>query len=90
MVKLSKQARNSGQLGCGFMFLSGFALIALLIANVIFVKAFFSANLSGLDDRFFQAAQFVLPIVMIFIEFWLYDAVFTIGKLPRRKDEQKK
>lgn len=63
--------------------LSGIGLIILLVANVLFVRAFFSANLSGVDDRIFQAAQFVLPIIMIFIEFWLYDLVFTRGKIPR-------
>ena len=73
------------------MFISGFVLIAMLIANVLFVKAFFAANLSGLDDRVFKAAQFVLPIIMIFIEFWIYDAIFTRNcreeKSPIRKLE---
>ena len=72
------------------MFISGFVLIAMLIANVLFVKAFFAANLSGLDDRVFKAAQFVLPIIMIFIEFWIYDAIFTHKKLPRREEPDPK
>lgn len=49
-------------------------MISLLIANVIFVRAFFSDNLSGLDDRLFQASQFMLPIIMLFIEYWVFDA----------------
>lgn len=69
------------------MLLSGFILIVLLVANVWFVKAFFSMNFSGMDDRVFQAAQFVLPIIMIFIEYWIYDAVFTVGKLPSKKND---
>ncbi|MDG1873365.1 MAG: hypothetical protein P8J27_05615 [Mariniblastus sp.] len=85
---MAKSKRTSGQLGCGFILLSGIRLIVLLVANVLFVRAFFSANLSGLDDRVFQAAQFVLPIIMIFIEFWLYDLVFTRGKIPHEKNRK--
>ena len=83
----SKSKQRSGQLGCRFIAISAIVLVAMLIGNMIFVRAFFSANLSGLDDRIFQAAQFVLPIVMIFIEFWVYDLLFNRGKLPKLDDE---
>ena len=52
-------------------------MISLLIVNVIFVRAFFSDNLSGLDDRLFQASQFMLPIVMLFIEYWVFDTFLS-------------
>ena len=77
--------KNSQPIGCGFMLGTGLVVMVLLILNALFVRVFFSINLSGLDDRVFQAAQFVLPIVMIFIEFWFYD-LFTL----RRRTQPKK
>lgn len=74
------QSRAAGSLGCGYIAMIGVILIVLLVANVFFVRAFFSANLSGLDDRAFQAFQFVLPIIMIFIEYRIYDAFFNRPK----------
>ena len=50
-------------------------LIGLLIANSFFVRTFFSSNDMNLDAGFFNAVKFVLPILMIFIEFWTYDMV---------------
>ena len=85
----SKNKRKSGQLGCGFVLSCGIVLIGMLIANALFVKAFFGANLSGLDDRVFNAAQFVLPIVMIAIEFWIYDQVVNWRKLAKEEKKRK-
>ena len=65
----------SGQIGCWFLFSTAFVLIVLLCLNWWFVKTFFSVNLIEIDERVFNAAQFMLPIIMIFIEFWIYDAV---------------
>jgi uncharacterized membrane protein YoaK (UPF0700 family) len=62
-------------------------LIALLIANVMFVRLFFGANLANLDERFFQAAQFVLPIIMIAVEYWIFDQIFNRKKMPKRNEE---
>jgi hypothetical protein len=81
--------RSNGQHGCGFMILSGLALIALLSLNMAFVRLFFSINLTNVDERAFQAAQFVLPILMIAIEFWIYDQVFNRRKMPKRDDDTK-
>jgi uncharacterized membrane protein YhdT len=83
----SKAKRASGQLGCGFILFSGIILITLLVVNAFFVRTFFKSNLSGIDDRVFQAAQFILPIILVFIEFWIYDQIFNRGKLPRDKGE---
>jgi len=82
-----KNKSRSGQLGCRFIAISAIVLVVMLFANMIFVRAFFSANLPGIDDRIFQAAQFVMPIVLIFIEFWVYDLIFNRRKLPRLDDE---
>ena len=77
------QSHPASSLGCGYVAMRGLILILLLLANVYFVRAFFSANLSGLDDRFFQASQFMMPIIMIFIEYRIYDALFS---KPRNSD----
>ena len=71
------QSPAAGSLGCRYIAMKGLVLILLLVVNVLFVRAFFSANLSGLDDRVFQALQFMLPIVLIFIEYRIYDSLFT-------------
>ena len=75
------------QTGCLFLFTTGLTIITLLVLNTLFVRIFFSVNLSGIDDRIFQAAQFVLPILMIFIEFWFYD-LFTYRRKARKEAEE--
>lgn len=55
--------------------MTGLVLIGLLIVNSFFVRTFFSSNDLNIDPGFFNAIQFVLPILMIFIEFWAYDLV---------------
>lgn len=79
-------SRQSGQIGCGFILLSGIVLIGLLILNAFFVRTFFKSNFSGIDDRIFQAAQFVLPIIMIFIEYWIFDQIFNRKKFLTEPD----
>jgi hypothetical protein len=81
----SKQ-QGSGQMGCGFMVACGIVLIILLVANAAFVRVFFGVNLARIDDRFFHAAQFVLPIIMIAIELWIYDQIVSRRKMPKRED----
>ena len=50
-------------------------ICVLLIVNGLLVKTFVSLNMPDADTRIQQALQFVLPVVMIFIEFWFYDMV---------------
>ena len=59
------------------------------MANFFFVRTFFSSNDMNLDAGAFNALRFVLPILMIFIEFWTYDAVvdfFRYKNLDSLKD----
>lgn len=69
----TKRKPASQRIGCGFLLGTGTVVLILLVLNNLFVRMFFGVNLTGLDERVFQAAQFVLPIVMIFIQFWFYD-----------------
>lgn len=78
--------RKTGQFGCGFMLASGLVIILLLVLNGAFVRIFFAANFARIDERIFHAAQFVLPIVMIAIEFWIYDQIVNRKKMPGKKD----
>ena len=80
MAKLNR--RSPSQLGCGFITACGAVIVMLLVVNMTFVKLFFSVNLTIVDDRVFQAAQFVLPIVLIAIELWIYDQIFNRKKMP--------
>lgn len=64
---------GSPNIGCVFLVGIGATISLLLFLNSLFVRFFFGVNLAGIDDRVFQAIQFVLPIVMIFIQFWIYD-----------------
>ncbi|MEL7497560.1 MAG: hypothetical protein AAFN77_08115 [Planctomycetota bacterium] len=73
--------------GCGFLFFTGLMLILLLGMNWFFVKTFFASNLARIDERVFNAAQFMLPIIMIFIEFWIYDAIRDYFRFRRLNDE---
>ncbi len=83
-----RKHQRKQQAGCMFLFTTGLVIILLLLLNTFFVRIFFSVNLSGIDERIFQAAQFVLPIIMIFIEFWLYDLVTFRRKAQREKKEE--
>ncbi len=78
--------RNTSENGCGVILLSGTVLTILLVINVMFVRLFFGANFANLDERFFQAAQFVLPIIMIAVEYWVFDQIFNRKKMPKRDD----
>ena len=82
-----KRRQNTQQIGCGFMLLTGLVTCLLLVLNGLFVRLFFSINLSGIDDNVFQAAQFVLPVVMIFIEFWFYDLI-TLRRRARKESKK--
>lgn len=59
--------------GCTFALVVGLVMTALFIANGIFVRAFLAPSSSVIDDRIFQPVQFGFPILMIFVEFWLFD-----------------
>jgi hypothetical protein len=62
----------------------GLLICSLLVINGLLVRAFFIANPSlGNEVRLTQASQFILPILMIFLEFWIYD--FLIYRAERGK-----
>lgn len=73
------KARKSNRLdGCTFTLFVGFVMIGLFVANGIFVRAFFAPQLDVVDNRIYQPIQFALPIIMIFIQYWIYDKVSAL------------
>jgi hypothetical protein len=73
--------------GCWFVAKTGLILIFMLVCNIMFVRSFFASNLSGVDDRIFQATQFILPFFLIFLQFWMYDKVRNLFDPPGRNLE---
>lgn len=61
-------------LGCGYIIRIGFLLVTLLLINGLLVMILLKNN-EGLsaDLRIKQTLQFVLPVGLIFVEFWLFD-----------------
>lgn len=68
------------------MFMTGMLICALLLINALLVKAFLlTGNLERIDVRISQAAQFVMPIAMIFVQFWIFD-LMTMKRNNRRAE----
>lgn len=64
--------------GFGTVIVQGLLITLMLILNGLFVKTFLLADKNlGSDIRIQQALQFIIPIVMIFAELWVYDFVFA-------------
>jgi len=90
MAKPSAKLKPPSQTGCLFLLSAGLVLIGLLFLNSIFVRLFFSASFSGLDKRLFSAIQFILPIVLIFLEFWVYDAAVDFFRYRKMNAEARR
>lgn len=62
----------------------GLVLIALLLLNSFLVKAMVDSSTMMADDlRITQTLQFALPLVMIFVEYWLYDLLKSAFAVDR-------
>jgi hypothetical protein len=70
MAKFNKSNRFDG---CSFTLFVGMIMVALFVANGVFVRAFLSPKTSMIDARIYQSLQFGLPILMIFFEYWICD-----------------
>lgn len=73
LFRLMAKSKKSNRLdGCTFTLVAGMIMVALFVANGIFVRAFLPRT-SALDDRIYQPLQFALPIIMMFFEYWIWD-----------------
>ena len=70
-------SRNKGRakLGCGFMIALGLLLCVLFFINLTFTRAFLTANFPEIDYRISQATYSVVPILLLFLEFWAFDTM---------------
>ncbi len=66
-----KQSRRFD--GCSFTLVVGLVMTALYVANGILVRALLGTNPPGIDNRIIQPLQFGLPILLIFLEYWIFD-----------------
>lgn len=63
---------------------SGLVLIGLLLLNSFLVKTFVDTSAMFSDDlRISQTLQFILPLLLIFIEYWIYDFLRRIAAANR-------
>jgi hypothetical protein len=83
-----KRKVASHQIGCGYLFGTGFILLILFVLNNAIVRALFSANIQETDERLFQAAQFLLPIGMLLVEYWILDGMVDSFRNFRAQDEE--
>ncbi len=75
MFGRQRKSKRGSAIGCGFVLSIGLLICLLLLLNSLVVRAFLNANLSNADQRIAQAAQFVVPVLMIYFEFWFYDLI---------------
>lgn len=71
-----KRRLTNRSIGCGYIITQGTLLCLLLVINGYIVRS--TINLDwGEEVRITQAIQFVLPVVMIFIELFVFDLLFA-------------
>jgi hypothetical protein len=62
--------------GCGYVFWVGLGLVVLLTMNGLLVRAFLMRNTDDtMDIRLAQTLQFIMPLAMIALEFWIFDRI---------------
>ena len=70
---MARRKRSSKRSGCLFVFLQGLLIAGLLLFNGVIVRAFMLANPALDDIRISQTVQFIVPLLMVFAELWIYD-----------------
>lgn len=80
---MAKSGKSNRFDGCTFTLFVGMLTVAMFVANGILVRAVFASQASGLDSRISQPIQFGLPIVMIFVEYWMFDRFMRLFEKRR-------
>ena len=68
-----KKQRTPKRSGFKFVLIQGLLIAGLLLLNGILVRAFILANQPVSDLRINQSIQFIVPLLMIFAQLWIYD-----------------
>lgn len=66
--------RKKSGLGCGFTAMVGLTLITLLIINRMILDNLFG-NVNEEVARVIDPLKFILSVVLIFVQYWIYDRV---------------
>jgi len=69
---MAKSKKSNRFDGCTFTLVVGLVMTALFVFNGVFVRAFLPSS-TMLDDRIYQPIIFGIPILMIFVEYWIFD-----------------
>jgi hypothetical protein len=70
----SASKRKKSGLGCGFTAAVGLTTITLLIVNRLILDSIFG-SVGEEEARIIDPLKFVLAVVMIFFEYWIYDFI---------------
>jgi len=63
---------------------SGIVLVGLLFMNSFLVNTFLDTSAIVADDlRISQTLQFFLPLLLIFLEYWVYDFLRRLATVNR-------
>ena len=76
MNRKSLKRQSIHKIGCGYLLAQAVLICLLLITNGFLVTYFVNMDW-GEEVRIGQAIQMVLPIAMVFGEFWLFDFMFA-------------
>ena len=79
-------SRKSGtrSYGCSMIAVTGLVTILLLVINTGLVRAVLREGELRIDPRAAQPLQFMLPLVLIFVEFWIFDSLARLLRPSRR------
>lgn len=84
---------SGGGLGCGFFLFACVSACTLLLLNVAFVGALFEyyapvANFFSQNIRLKQAGLLIFPIVLVVMEYWLFDIIVDRLSLTRAESDE--
>ena len=72
-MAFTTKRRKSKRIGYKFVLIQGMLMAGLLLLNGALVRAFILTNQPVSDIRINQAIQFIVPLLMIFAQLWIYD-----------------
>ena len=64
---------------------TGLVAILLLVVNTGLVRAVLGNADLRIDPRIAQPLQFMLPLALIFAEFWIFDCLVRLLRPSRKK-----
>jgi len=69
---MAKSKKSNRFDGCSFTLMVGLIMTTMFVVNGFLVRAFLPSS-TMIDDRVYQPMMFGIPILMIFLEYWIFD-----------------